>query len=299
MYSRFHIVMLASVLLLMVFLFAAWQGMQREQAFEESAFNVGRSTLSAAANEIEVVVRSLQDRIQLFAREYQGQIQHLAHNPDDGDAHEQLSALLKDYFPYYFAFTISDDQGRPLLEDIESLVGEMCQQDLQHYSDLVVTRGAAYRNRPLLHPLPGNYHFDVMAAWRDRNQYPSSRGVFFVSFRPAPLSKALRHHGLPGYQLLLVQQDDPALIEASARGARDKLQREIRLSDAEMQRITLSRAVDGSGWKLVLLPDADLLSKERRRIWSQSAVMVAVALGLVILVLFISARILARRQRTQ
>lgn len=299
MYSRLQVVMIASTLLLAVFLLAAWNGMQRQQAFEENAFTVGRATLSAAASEIEVMVRNLQDRIQLFAREHQGLIQQLAHSPDDEAAREQLSKRLKDYFPYYFAFTISDDKGRPLLEDIESLVGEACKQDLQHYSELVVTRGAAYRNSPVLHPLPNNYHFDVMAPWRDHNGHMPSRGVFFVSFHPGLLSEALRRHTLPGYQLILVQQRDPALIEASARGSRDQLKRDIRLSKDEQKRILLSRSVETSGWKLVLLPDKGLMAETKRQIWSQVALVVAAILALAIVLLLAAARMQARKNSSQ
>jgi len=288
--------MVASVLLLVVFLLAAGHGMQREQAIEENAFAVGRTTLGAAASEVESLVRNLQDRIQLFAREHQLEIQHLAHVPDDDDAREQLTGQLKSYFPYYFAYTISDDDGRPLLEDIESLVGRMCQHDLQHYAQLVVTRGAAYRNRPVLHPLPGNYHFDVMAPWRDHNGRVASRGVFFVSFRPGLLSEALRRFSLPGYQIMLVLQDDPALIEASAQGSRDQLKRDIRLSPEEMQRVSQSRSVEGTGWKLLLLPDADLMDKTRRQIWTQVAMIVGAALLLVIVLLWVLARLQAARQ---
>jgi len=289
MYSRFHVVMVASVLLLVVFLLAAWHGMQRQQAYEEHAFTVGRTTLKAAASEIESMVRNLQDRIQLFAREYRTDISELAQNTDDDQARVVLSDRLSSYFPHYFAFTISDSDGRPLLEDIDSMVGPLCQQDLQHYSELVVTRGAAYRNPPVLHPLPDNFHFDVMAPWRARNGSGVARGVFFVSFRPALLTEVLRRHSLPDYQLMVVQQDQPTLIEASARGSRDQLVREGRLDEPEMARISQTRSVEGTGWKLVLLPDEGLEAKVQRSIWTQVSVIVGGVLMLAVLVLLASA----------
>lgn len=283
--------MVASVLLLVVFLLAAWHGMQRQRAYDEHAFTIGRTTLKAAASEVETMVRNLQDRIQLFAREYRAEISDLAQNTDDTRLRALLSERLSSYFPDYFAFTIADSDGHPLLQDIDSMVGQRCQADLQHFSKLVVTRGAAYRNRPVLHPQPDNFHFDIMAPWQGRNGNNGSaaRGVFFVSFRPPLLTEVLRHNSLPGYQLLVVRQDQPTLIEASARGSRDQLLREGHLDEQEMARISQSRSIAGTGWKLVLLPDVELQTKVQREIWTQVALIIAAVVLLAVLVLLASA----------
>lgn len=293
MYSRFHIIMVASVLLLVLFLLAAWQGMQRQHSHDEHALTLGRTTLKAAATEIESTVRNLQDRIQLFAREYRADISELAQNTDDAETRARLNERLSSYFPDYFAFTIADTDGHPLLEDIDSMVGQRCQTDLQHFSELVVTRGAAYRNPPVLHPQPDNFHFDVMAPWRGRSSGNGglSRGVFFVSFRPSLLTEVLRRNSLPDYQLLMTQQAKPTLIEASARGSRDQLVREGHLDEEEMARISQSRIVEGTGWKLVLLPDEGLDARVQREIWTQVASTVAGVLLLAVLVLLVSARL--------
>ena len=285
MYSRFHLVMIASILLLTVFIVVAFFTLQRETGFREQGLSVGRATLSAAANQVTSVVANLQDRVHIFVEEQQRQIRHLATNGQDDAAIEEVQRLLKRRFPHYFAFTITDVQGHPLLEDVESLVGDLCRQDLQHYSQRVVSLGTAYRNPTWLHPLPGNYHFDVMAHWQGAIGALNRGGVFFVSFRPDLLVRVLKRHALPGYQLLLVKDDDRSLIEMSAAGSRDELEREIHLTAAEQQRIEMSRAIDGTAWRLMLLPDADLQGNFQRRIWLQAAAVMGLALVLTLLLL--------------
>ena len=293
--------MVASVLLLVVFLLAAWHGMQGQRTYDEHAFSIGRTTLKAAASEVAAMVRNLQDRIQLFAREYRTEISELAQNTDDARLRARLNERLSSYFPDYFAFTIADADGHPLLQDIDSMIGQRCRADLQHFSELVVTLGAAYRNPTVLHPQPGNFHFDVMAPWQGRNgdNGSAARGVFFVSFRPPLLTEVLRRNSLAGYQLLVVRQDQPTLIEASARGSRDQLVREGYLDAQEMARISQSRAIEGTGWKLVLLPDADLQAKVRREIWIQVALIIAAAVLLAVLVLLATAWLNGRSRNGQ
>jgi len=87
----------------------------------------------------------------------------------------------------------------------------------------------------------------------------------------------------------MVRQDQPSLIEASARGSRDQLVRDQNLDEREMADISQSRVIDGTGWKLVLLPDEGLQAKVQREIWTQVALIVAGVLLLVVLVLLLSA----------
>ena len=285
MYSRFHVILVVSILLLMVFILTSGQAMQRQRHFEETRFTLGTAALRAASNEIETLIHTLQDRIHIFAEEHRNTILDLVTNPDDEQAKEQLEQGLGRRFPHYFAFTIADRQGHLLLEDIESLVGDICVGDLRHYSSLVVNRGTAYHNPPWLHPQPGNYHFDIMAAWKGPIGSEPDSGVFFVSFHPELLSEVLRKHPLPNDQMLLVKDDDPSLIEVTTNGARDQLQRDIRLDATEQARIALSREVPGTRWKLVLLTDAGLEERFRRTLWQDAAMIMGLALLLVILTL--------------
>jgi len=285
MYSRFHVILIVSILLLMVFILTSGQAMQRQRFFDETRFTQGTAALKATASEIETLIHTLQDRIHIFAEEHRNTILGLVRNPDDEQAKEQLERGLARRFPHYFAFTITDHQGRPLLEDIESLVGDICKRDLSHYSNLVVSRGTAYHNPPWLHPQPGNYHFDIMAGWKGPGGPKPNGGVFFVSFHPELLSEILRRHPMPNDQMLLVKDDDPSLIEVTTHGSREQLQRDIRLNKAEQARIGLSREVPGTGWMLVLLSDAGLEERFRRTLWQDAAIIMGLALLLIVLTL--------------
>lgn len=298
MYTRFHAVLLVSILLLMVFILTTGQALERLQHFEETRFVLGKATLKAVANEIETLIHTLQDRIHLFAEEHQSEIRALAANADDEAAKERLGKALGRRFPHFFAFTITDRRGQPLLEDIESLVGAICEQDLRHYAQLVVSRGAAYHNSPWLHPQPGNYHFDIMASWKGDYRGGVDDGVFFVSFHPDLLSGILRKHRLTDDTLILVKDDDPTLIEVTTAGARDRLQRDIRLNATETARTSLSRQVAGTGWRLLLLADEGVMETYRGQVWRDAALLMGLALLLILAVLGGSAYLHRQRERT-
>lgn len=283
MYSRFHLVMLLSILLLIVFLPTSWHAMQRLNDFEQGRFKLASAALRATGDDIETRIRTLQDRVQRFATEHSAQILELADNPDDQAVQERLRLALAQRFTDVFAFTITDRRGRPLLEDIEDWIGPACARDLRRFSKLVVSRGAAYHNSPRLHPQPGHFHFDIMASWTGHYRDFPQGGVFFVSFRPALLSELLNKHRLSGFQTLLVKDDDPGLIEVSGNGSRDRLARPARLSAEETERVFASRPVAGTGWRLLLLTEQGAGDAFRRAVWLDAVATLALASAAMLL----------------
>jgi signal transduction histidine kinase len=156
-------------------------------------------------------------------------------------------------------------------------VAEVCQQDIHGF----IERG--YREQGVIHPNPLGYHFDIMVPWGDVNK---PYGVFFLSFHPAMLSRVLQRLQPPGHKLMLVNKTRPGLIEVTAEGARDSLQREFFLDKAEQDRIIATGPIADSRWELIDLPDEQLLYHDTVRNWAYAIVVFSVFAGITLLLFY-------------
>lgn len=248
------------LILLVVALFANASIRQRD--FRKSQQQIMHTLATSVANEVGTVVSGLHRRVKLFARDNLHLIETLYLNPDNLPATTRLASLIGDHFPNYFAFTITDPEGQPRLEDFDNLVGEICQRDIAQFAANPEDQTPIY-----IHPQPFSYHFDVITTWSTRHH----RGIFFVSFHAELLARMLKNRQLPRFQLLLLKADEPHLIEVSAQGTRDQLKRPLHLSPAELQRIAHAVPVAETQWRLAVLPREDLFSDYRRIIILQSS----------------------------
>lgn len=241
-------------------------GEARYSEFDQGQRRVMDTLLKTVSHEAGIITSSMRRRADVFAIEYQPQIGELARNPGDDAAREFLEEKIALHFPEHFAFTITDASGAVMLENIEGLVGDVCQQDIQKFSSGQHTGGGKRINQLRIHPQPFNYHFDIMSHWGTAD----NQGTFFVSFRPDQLVDLLSQREFPGFQLMLIKRDDNNLIEITAAGTRDQLQRDIHLTEQEAQRIEYSTALPGTWWTLVVLARENLFSDYRRTIRWQS-----------------------------
>ncbi len=249
------------VMLVMMGIELFTNGTMRQEEFVESQRQIMYTLATAVSSEIASTINSLHRRVRLFAKDNGDSIEHLARNPEDESTHERLAKHVEDHFPGHFAFTIARLDGTPLLEDIDQLVGDICQEDIARFA-----MDSRAESLIRIHPQPFNYHFDVMAPW-DSGE---GSGIFFVSFRAALLAEVLKNRQLPSFQLFLLKQDKPRLIEISAEGSRDQLTRESDLTSAELFRIEYALPVPGALWQLAVLSQANLFSDHRNSLLWQS-----------------------------
>lgn len=273
------------LILAMVGALLAWNAQVRYREFETYQQRLMESAVNGTAAEIGVFIGELRRSVRLFTDTKRALLDGLAADPGNEQMLAQLEAAVRRHFPEAFAFTLANNQGEPLLDDFEGLVGDICVNDMRTFAT------QREHSKVFIHPNPASYHFDIMV---DREHNGGNAGIFFVSFTTDILSRTLQHGEAPGHKLLLLKQDIPGLIEVASAGVRIKLRREFKLNAHEMQRIGYSTPVSGTSWDLADLPDADLYANMRGAIQREALlIMLAfIAVGSTMLLLL-------RRSQTQ
>lgn len=265
------------IILLMVGAVLSWQAWQRTDSFRQHHQQLAITSVTGAAEDIETLFSEMQRSMRLFADERQSLFEAIKYQPDNDDLWEQLEQEVRNYFPEFFGFTLTDENGNVLWPDFENRVDETCQQDIHTFID------HAFQEQGYIHPNPQGYHFDIMVPWGNKE---APQGVFLLGLHPDLLARVLRRIQLPEHELQLLRRDRPGLIEITAQGSRDLLQREYFLDDAELARIIYTLQILDTRWNLVDLPQPDLFRNEAIRNWSYAAVIFAGFAGIGFLMLY-------------
>ncbi|MEZ5541000.1 MAG: ATP-binding protein [Pseudomonadota bacterium] len=273
--GSYHIYVL--IILLMVGLLLAWQAWSRTSHFYRFHQQLAVTSVKGAADEIEILLNELRRSMRLFAVDRRALLDLILTEPDDDTHWNELEAAVQEHFPEVFGLTVTDTQGNVLRPDFENRVADICQEDILAF----IARG--YQEQGHIHPNPLGYHFDVMVPWGDAN---APRGVFFLSFQPAMLARVLQRLQSPKHELILVDRNRPGLIEVTAQGARDTLQREFFLAAEERGRVTEALPIAGSRWDVIDLPATNLLRREAVRNWAYAATVFGVFISVTLLMLY-------------
>lgn len=283
-YPLFYVVLI----LLMAAALLAWQAHSRVTSFRASQEQVAITSATGAANEIETLLSELRRSVRVFAAEQARLLDYLAGHPNDESRVVDLNKKIRRYFPEVFAFTVTDDSGKVLIEDLPNLVGEACQRDIRRFA----TEG--HRQQVRIHPQPDGYHFDIMVS------LPGRGGVFFISFKPNMLVRVLANSQAPGHWLLLVLRADPArLVEVSAEGVRGSFKRERFLQPWELEAQEYSIPVQGSLWDLVDIASPALLTEQRMQSWTQAGALFLVFMAASLSMLYLTRYEEQRRSRAE
>lgn len=250
--TYFLVFVLLVIMALLLYLNTRW----RYEDFVESQHALMEKSARDTVQTLGIYIEQMRRTVGLFASRERENIRLLSIDPDNTLAREELENRLEQYIPDYFAFTIADASGTALLDDFEGNVGEVCKTDIRNFSRSRHPQGL------FIHPNPLQYHFDIMTPVKLAGNKP---GVFFVSFKPDVLGQLLKNSELPDHQLLLLHGNDVGLIEITAEGARDNIEREIHLSEQEIESIDIQFDVPGSLWELVYLPDTELFKVVRQK----------------------------------
>jgi hypothetical protein len=237
-----------------------WSGKTRYEEFRDYQRELGKRAATGTAHEIRTYIQELNRRVGLLASIEADALRRLAADPTQGALKKRLEEVTAQHFPDYFAISLATPNGEALFDDFDGLVGDVCQRDIQGFGK----SGHAYS--PFMHPHAEVYHFDTMVRW---NAGPDA-GIFFISFRPATLARILRDSQPPGYELMLLRRDVPGLIEVTAVGPRIAIQRNFRLTPAEVSQSSGMVPIGDTEWNLVALPDPAVLARARRRIETET-----------------------------
>ncbi len=288
MLKQMEVFLIAAVFVLVTAIVLIINTWQRADEFKAHNKETQQAVVNGAAYAISKHLQNRHRHVQLFVDEYEQLIIHLNRFPSDEQTAADIRNRLKQRFPDFFTFTVTDQKGTPVLENIDSLVGKACQLDLNNFSSSIKTNVTKPINQVVVHPQPFNYHYDIMAPIYMNGLSATDSRIFFASFYLNELADILKTHEVPGQSLMLVKQDDKALIEVSTEGAREQFSRDIRLTQAEQERILVNVNIPNTAWKMVNLPDAKFESKYLQKLWREAIIImfiVAFALFLLIVVL--------------
>lgn len=277
--------LIAALFLLITAVILIIYSKQREHEFQAHNETTQKNRVNGAAYALKLKLLEKKRHVLLFGSEYANSLIQLNNNPNNELSEKTIKTRLKQRFSDFFTFTITDQNGIPKLLNIDSLVGHACQLDLSNFAKKI-DNSNQYQNKVVIHPQPFNYHYDIMSPLFMPGTKP---GIFFVSFYPNEIADILKTHEIPGQQLLLVKQSDPGLIEIGSKGARDKLKRNIRLSQEEQKRIITEKNIPGTDWRLVNLPDSSYEKAYIAGLWKEALIIIGVvtfAISLLLSILF-------------
>ena len=291
MVSRPHLFILTALSLLLTSVILIMYTQQRAQEFTQHQLAIQQAMIEGAARNISHRLESQIRQVHLFNDEYRQLISHLAYHPHDESTEEIIDTRLRQRFPSVNSFTITNAIGTPILDDIETKVGDICKRDISNFSTEVkrLSHSGEVKNAIFIHPQSGRYHYDVMASIQDGTP---DRSVFFVSFNPQPIQEILKSHKIPGHTLMLTKLNDSSLIEISDAGTRDSMAREIRLNAEELLSIKTSREIPNTDWVMIDLKDPSYEKAYISKLWKESGgIILIVAITNLMIFLIFSARI--------
>ena len=231
-----------------------------EASFRHHHETLAAQSVRAVSSELNLLLGEIRRATGLFVRHNSELLWQMSQNPDDEEIYGHIQRLLREHFPEHYSFTLANTEGQLLYDDLGEKVGPLCLRNIQqnitgeHVETIVV------------HPGPGEYHFDIMVPWVHEGV---TRGIFFKSYRLDIIARLLEVGQATQHSLILTKQDDPGLIEITAVGGRDVVQRKRsdRFTESDVGRIAYSQRVEGTGWVLNDLYDENLMSDYQLRLW--------------------------------
>ena len=95
-------------------------------------------------------------------------------------------------------------------------------------------------------------------------------GVFFISIKTGRLEDMLKNAEVIGHHLMLLRQDIPGKIDITSQENQKILPANGQLNPVEMQRLSYSLPIPGTGWEAAILPRNYLYSDAHRTILMQA-----------------------------
>ncbi len=248
-----------ALILLFLFVLLSWHGYHHYVDFKAYQFELITQSVRGASAEISTAIAERQRSVKILAQQYASLIQELALNPDDEQKYTELQAIIKERFPDSFAFTISNNNGEPLLGNFELLINELCQLSIRKFvlnNNYKIT----------LHPHPDEYHIDIMTSWKYKDNAMSS-GVFFISFKPTIITRILKNAEIHDHKLYLLNNIKKNLIEISSQGTRidiPNLDANFYLNEQQINRIGFRKKIAYANWDLVDIPNENIFSNYQK-----------------------------------
>jgi diguanylate cyclase (GGDEF)-like protein len=254
----------------------------RTEALRELVETQMQDSVSALKNELKDRVDRTRSLAQLFAREQSDLIQRLYTRKGDKYLELELEQKVRTYFPDYFAFTLADAEGVPVLPDLTGKVGKGCRRDLSVYAEVVFDRHHVYVPHTHFNMVPDGFsrHFDVMVPWVNEET-----GIFFVSIRDSYIQESMLRHERQGFDLILLSASDDRRVELRSNDGIVQNKSKPQLTDEEYSQVSFLSHVEGTLWDAAAIPDQRYISAQLRALQLRALylwlIMVVIAVALV------------------
>jgi diguanylate cyclase (GGDEF)-like protein/PAS domain S-box-containing protein len=268
-------VVLAVAILAAVLSILAAQSVYTRQ--EQHLRGLAAHSAQALAREVSLLMSEMRRSVAQFVTERADLLEQLRRDPDHLPTQQALNKALEATFPDHSAHTLVLPDGQLLIDDLGETVGDLCRDDIAQAI-------RQHRIEAVIHPGPQVYHFDVAVPWPT----PGGNGLFFLSFRAHRIAQLLNEVQLPEHTLLLVNRDQPALMEITRQGSREVLAGEHMLEPAALasiDRLGAQAQVPGTRWLATSLPAPELhaaLRQERMLRMAGAVLVIALACGTIL-----------------
>ncbi len=257
--NRYFIFFIVFILLIGGTFVSVMKAQIQVHKLEKEAYDKSLMSFNLTRQKIESYLSNLQDKITIKSYQYQDELIKIFQNADDNDELlEEIQHKIKKELPNVNLTTLADENGEMIITDFDGYINDICQKNLVDFSK-------SNRFEIRIHPNSLQYHFDIMVRYKIPKKNIS--GIFFTSFVSDGLKEILKQGEIAQNKLLLMFNPIPDLIEVDSSGNRQQLNREIKLSASEINRISIRETINNTSWTLVNLPAEDLLVNEKMRIY--------------------------------
>lgn len=229
---------------------------------EAEAFDKSLISFNLTKQRIKSYLSNLQDKITIKSYQHSDDLIKIFQNPDENnDLLDTIQNKIKSELPNVNLSTMANDQGEMIVPDFDGYIDESCQENLKDFAE-------HNKFEIRIHPNSIQYHFDIMVRYFEPKNQLS--GIFFTSFSTDHLKDILKQGEKEQNQLFLLFNPVPDLIEVSSEGSRQQLNRTIKLSAEEINRISISEVIKNTSWTLVNLPSRNFLTNKKMRVYAKS-----------------------------
>ena len=275
------------LILLVVFLALAWFVTHENRNFYRTQQALAQSAGTGVAHNIEQLIMLKQRAINNLLKHAPDLLRHLGQNPADPAAVEHLQQEIELHINGQRGFLLTNGSGKNTITS-DALDDASWLQD-------VLSRYTASPGHPenwlvLDSDSNGADRFSII----EKLLLDSKHYLLLVSFDTTKLRRQLSQAQVPGLSTHLVRADNPARIEIPGRAEQTDSPPQT-LSIAALDSVLYQQHVNGSGWKIIVLPKNGLFDDYWNQLIQRSSLVFAV----IALILFFVLRHILSEERSR
>ena len=236
----------------------AWSGWEQYSQFKQSQMALMQKSSWSAANEISNYVKQMEYSIRMFADIETEFLENTIQSEiNSAEAIKLLNSKVSEKYPDSINFLIWDQEGK-----------------------LIIDADGTQKNKPEVYLLPSisekkieyavkmqhdseTERFNIIVPWEHKNHF---LGIFGLSFPAEIVQPLLYKHQTADYQLVLLRNDAPGMVELLSSDAELELANELYLEPEDMQRVGAVAAISATQWDVVSLHNLTLYPNKLKKI---------------------------------